>query len=99
MSREVDNVLLTAHDLTHGERREAYSHPFDDYTRVVGIFKAITGIELTPAQGVLFMMSIKLARLDFNDKKELLHLDSVIDAAGYMWCYAQVAEKMERPVA
>lgn len=99
MSREVDELLLKAHELTHGQRREDYSHPFDDYTRVVGIFKAITGITLTPAQGALFMVSIKLARINFNDQKDLIHLDSVVDAAGYLWCYAQIAEKMERSVA
>lgn len=99
MSKEIDNVLLTAHDLTHGERRDAYSHPYNDYSKVVGIFQAITGITLTPAQGSLFMVSVKLARLDTNDKKNLIHLDSVVDAAGYLWCYAQIAEKMERTVS
>ena len=99
MSRQIDEVLLKAHELTHGQRREEYNHPFDDYSRVVDIFRAFSGVELTPAQGAMFMVSVKLARLQNNYRKNLLHVDSVIDAAGYLWCYAQIAEKMEHMTA
>lgn len=96
MSKQIDEILLKAHELTHGQRREEYSHPFDDYVRVVNIFKAISGRELSPEEGALFMLSVKLSRINFNNTHGKLHLDSVIDAAGYLWCYASICEKMER---
>jgi Domain of unknown function (DUF6378) len=95
MARQVDELLLKAHELTHGQRRDEYSHPYDDYVRVVDIFEAISGIELSPEQGALFMLSVKLSRINFNNTHGRLHLDSVVDAAGYLWCYASICEKME----
>lgn len=96
MARQVDELLLKAHELTHGPRRAEYSNPYDDYVRVVDIFEAISGKKLSPEEGALFMLSVKLSRINFNNTHGRLHLDSVIDAAGYLWCYASICEKMDK---
>jgi hypothetical protein len=88
----VDNVLLKADRLVHQDRQDRYSAPHDDYGRVVDIFRAITGHELTADEGALFMVAVKLARLAHNQKRGELHLDSLIDAAGYLWCVGEIMD-------
>ena len=80
------DILLEAHHLITGDRNRDYSHPVDDYTKVVALFRAMTGIELTLSQAILFMLSIKFARIRSNLEKGILHHDSVADAAGYLGC-------------
>ncbi len=89
------DVLLEAHQLVTGPRQATYSHPYDDYTKVVTIFRALTGIDLTLEQALLFMVSVKMARLRTNLAGGKLHRDSLVDAAGYLACMAMV-DKMRR---
>jgi len=91
-SPAVDRVLQTADDLVHNDRAGRYSDPHDDYGRVVDIFRAITGHELTAEEGALFMVAVKLARLAHNQKRGELHLDSLVDAAGYLWCVGEIMD-------
>lgn len=91
------DVLLEAHQLVTGPRQETYSHPYDDYTKVTEIFRAITGIDLTLDQALLFMVSIKMARLRTNLQKGTLHRDSLVDAAGYLACIAMVDKRRQDP--
>jgi len=91
-SPAVDRVLQTADDLVHNDRAGRYSDPHDDYGRVVNIFRAITGHELTAEEGALFMVAVKLARLAHNQKRGELHLDSLVDAAGYLWCVGEIMD-------
>ena len=88
----LDDILKEADAIVHGPRNDAYGHPIDDYTRVVEIFRMISGAKLTPADGALFMVAVKLARLAHNMKAGYIHRDSLIDAAGYLWVFAQIAE-------
>jgi hypothetical protein len=88
----VDQALQTADRLVHQDRQDRYSAPHDDYGRVVDIFRAITGHELTAEEGALFMVSVKLARLGHNQQKGELHLDSLVDAAGYLWCVGEIMD-------
>ena len=88
----VDNALRTADQLVHQDRNKRYSAPHDDYGRVVNIFRAITGHELTAEEGALFMVAVKLARLAHNQQRGELHLDSLIDAAGYLWCVGEIMD-------
>jgi hypothetical protein len=85
-------VLLEAHNLITTDRHDAYDHPLDDYTKVVEIFEALTGVKLTPEQSVLHMVAVKLARLRTNLEKGTLHKDSLIDAAGYLGCLSMIHE-------
>lgn len=80
------DILLAAHHLITGDRNRDYSHPVDDYTKVVNIFRAFTGIDLTLSQAILFMLAIKFSRIRSNLEKGILHYDSVADAAGYLGC-------------
>lgn len=81
-----DSITADAHKLVYGDRQYAYSHPADDYARTVDIFRAITGIDLTPQEGSLFMAAVKLSRiahgLEQSHPAELVR-DSIVDLAGY----------------
>ena len=89
------DILLDAYDLVVGERQEAYSHPTDDYEKVCAIFQALTGITLTVEQALLFMLSVKFARIRTNLDRDILHRDSVVDAAGYLACMAMHDAKQQ----
>lgn len=89
----MDDVLRRADAIVHGPRGDDYGPPEADYAKVVAIFEGITGIRLSPAEGSLFMVAVKLARLGTNLKAGRLHEDSVVDAAGYLWCFAQIMSR------
>ena len=81
-----DSVTADAYRLVYGDRGVSYNHPAIDYGRVVDIFRAISGIELSAEEGVLFMHSVKLSRiangLDEGHPPEMMR-DSLVDLAGY----------------
>jgi hypothetical protein len=80
------DILTEAHHLITGPRQAAYSHPHDDYTKVRNIYQAMTGISLTVEQAILFMVAVKLARLNTTLQHGRLHHDSLVDTAGYLGC-------------
>lgn len=84
-------ILLEAHDLVNGARQNSYGHPSDDYRKVCDIFCAITGIELDVSEAILFMVSVKLARLRTNLESDVIHHDSLVDALGYLTCLNMAA--------
>ena len=88
-------ILTEAHGLITGPRQAAYSHPFDDYYKVKEIFFAMTGIMMSVEQAVLFMVAVKLARLNTNLERGRWHRDSIVDAAGYLGCLSMVHEHRE----
>lgn len=88
-------TLVEAFELITGPRQAAYSHPEKDYGQVVRIFEAMTGVQLTAQQGVLFMVAVKLARLTHNLDEGRFHRDSLVDAAGYLGCLAMIENRRE----
>jgi hypothetical protein len=94
----LDDILKEADALVHGTRNESYGHPIDDYSRVVDIFRMISGVELHPEEGALFMVAVKLARLRHNYEAGIIHRDSLIDAAGYLWVFAQIVESRGKTI-
>jgi hypothetical protein len=42
------------------------------------------------------MLSVKLARLGHNFEQDLVHRDSIVDAAGYLWCFGMISEALGR---
>jgi hypothetical protein len=38
------------------------------------------------------MVAVKLSRLRHNIDDEAVHRDSLVDAAGYLWVFASIAE-------
>ncbi len=80
-------VLTKAHELITGDRQQAYSHPFEDYSRTVSIFNAMKGEDvMTTEDGILFMLCVKLSRLIHEIDNGLNLPDNTIDAAGYLGC-------------
>lgn len=94
----LDDILKEADAIVHGPRNEDYGHPIDDYRRVVDIYRLISGVDLHPEEGALFMVAVKLARLSHNFAAGLIHRDSLIDAAGYLWVFAQIAEAQGKTI-
>lgn len=88
----LDDILKEADGIVHGPRNNDYGHPIDDYSRVVEIFRMISGVDLHPEEGALFMVAVKLARLRYNMEAGIVHRDSLVDTAGYLWVFAQIAE-------
>ena len=82
-------VLTKAHELITGDRQQAYSHPLEDYSRTVSIYNAIKGEDVMTAEdGILFMLCVKLSRLQHEIDNGLNIPDNTIDAAGYLGCLA-----------
>ena len=79
-------ILLEAHRLVNGPRQQDYGHPADDYQKVSDIFYSITGVDLSVSEAILFMVSVKLARLRTNLENDTIHHDSLVDALGYLTC-------------
>lgn len=96
---DIDELLKSAHEITHGPRGDNYGPPHEDYARVAAIYDAVAnGIVRNSADAALFMVCMKLARIGYNHEKRRLHVDSVRDAMGYLWVYAQCAEDIEHDV-
>jgi hypothetical protein len=83
-----ESILQEADRLTNGDRNKAYGHPFDDYSKTVGAFNALTGRNLTVEEGIIFMVCVKLSRETHAPKR-----DNRVDACGYMNCLQKVAER------
>lgn len=79
-------ILYEAHDLITGPRQQQYSHPYEDYSKVVDIFYGLTGIHLTVHEALCFMVSVKMARLRTAVERGEWHHDSLVDAIGYLGC-------------
>jgi hypothetical protein len=96
---DIDELLKSAHEITHGPRGDNYGPPHEDYARVAALFRALNGgIVSHSADAALFMVCVKLARIGYNRDKHRLHVDSVRDAMGYLWVYAQCAQDLEHDV-
>jgi hypothetical protein len=81
------SILLDAFALVHGNRGRLYNHPWKDYGMVTQLFNTSVGDDLlTPAEGVYFMLCVKMARLANGLQQgfpaELLQ-DTLTDIAGY----------------
>jgi Domain of unknown function (DUF6378) len=81
------SILSRAHELTHGDRFNAYGHPADDYAKVakmvtgVLLAKLRPGVEITPIEATMIMECVKISR-QVNRPAE----DNAVDGAGYWWC-------------
>jgi hypothetical protein len=79
-------ILQEAYKIVNQDRQNTYGHPKDDYTKVVNIFETLTGKQLTINEAILFMVSVKLARLRTNLEAGQLHHDTLLDTIGYLTC-------------
>jgi Domain of unknown function (DUF6378) len=79
-------ILQQAYNIVNQDRQNTYGHPKDDYTKVTNIFETLTGKQLTLTEALLFMVSVKLARLKTNLDQGQLHHDTLLDTIGYLTC-------------
>ena len=86
-------ILQQAYKLVNQDRQNTYGHPKDDYTKVTTIFQTLTGHQLTLTEALLFMVSVKLARLKTNLNLGKLHHDTLLDAIGYLTCINMIHQK------
>ena len=62
------------------ERGEQYGDLDENFERIISIFDAMTGVELTCHQAALFLVAMKLARLNTSPEKA----DTYADAINYL---------------
>ena len=79
-------ILQEAYKIVNQDRQNTYGHPKDDYTKVTNIFETLTGKQLTLTEALLFMVSVKLARLKTNLDQGHLHYDTHLDTIGDLTC-------------
>ena len=83
-------ILQHAYQIVNQDRQNTYGHPKDDYTKVTNIFETLTNKKLTLTEALLFMVSVKLARLKTNLDQGHLHYDTLLDTIGYLTCINMV---------
>ncbi len=91
------DILIEAHQLVTGPRNDTYGDVVDDYTKVIAIFEGLTGVRLSLADALLFMVSVKLARLRTNLERNRLHHDSLLDTLGYLGLLNQAYQDLPFP--
>ena len=91
------DILLEAHQLVTGPRNDTYGNVVDDYSKVIQIFEGLTGIRMSMSDALLFMVSVKMARLRTNLEKNRLHHDTLADAIGYLGLLNQAYNDLPFP--
>lgn len=102
-----DSIAAVGASLVHGDRGDAYSHPYDDYLRVVDIADAITPVVFTHPKideqdaavlaAIFQMISVKFSRLKHGLEAgfPLGQLrDNFVDACGYIDCLYGALERI-----
>lgn len=85
---EDEPITAEAYRLVGGDRRAAYGHPREDFTRTGRMWAAILGIEDVPPQKVgLCMAALKISR-ECNAHKR----DNLVDLCGYAQTVAMIHE-------
>ena len=80
-----ETLLGRAADLVN-RRRRAYGEPAALFERVAVRWSQVLGVKVTPAQVMVCLIDLKVARLIHDPQ----HLDSITDIAGYAGCLAEV---------
>ena len=83
----MSDILQKALD-TVAERGKTYGSPAKDFERVAALWSAYLGVPITAEQVPGCMILLKLSRLAQTPN----HYDSILDVAGYAWCYKKVIE-------
>ena len=80
-----ETLLGHAADLVN-RRRRTYGEPAALFERVAVRWSQVLGTKVTPAQVIICLIDLKLARLTHDPEQ----LDSITDIAGYAGCLAEV---------
>src|SRR3990172_7792054 len=90
--RLMQGILEEALKLTTDDRQKVYSHPAEDFARVVEMAGPILQSSIDPRlKHALYMIQVKIARLLVTPN----HRDSLVDIAGYANTYAMVLGRIE----
>ena len=88
----MQGILEEALKLTTDDRQKVYSHPAEDFARVVEMAGPILQSSIDPRlKHALYMIQVKIARLLVTPN----HRDSLVDIAGYANTYAMVLGRIE----
>jgi hypothetical protein len=87
ISMNGEALLEHAADLVTRRRRE-YGEPVDLFEHIARRWSLTLGAKVSPAQVVLCLIDVKMARLSRDPK----HLDSQVDVAGYAACLREVTK-------
>ena len=91
-SRRVQGFPMTAEKLIAEaaavvrDRRHTYGQPLQLFERVAVRWSQVLGTKVTPAQVIVCLVDLKVARLSHDPR----HLDSITDIAGYAAFLAEV---------
>jgi hypothetical protein len=80
-----EQLLQQAASIVAG-RRGIYGEPVELFQQVANRWSLVLGVKVTPAQAMLCLIDLKVARLTHDSR----HLDSITDIAGYAGCLAEV---------
>ena len=69
-------------------RRREYGEPVDLFEHIAQRWSLTLGAKVSPAQVVLCLIDVKMARLVRDPK----HIDSQVDVAGYAGCLREVTK-------
>lgn len=90
-----ESILIRAERLINGERRAAYGHPLDDYTRTAAIVSAAFAHKLkeplTAEDMLMVMVFVKCSR-----QINKFGTDNLADLAGYAGCIEAAKDERER---
>lgn len=90
------SVCAEADQLTTGDRRSAYGHPFDNFSRVAGMLNCLFAEKMKPDRAFeaedigLIMIVLKLSRCANQMKR-----DNVVDIAGYANTLGMIMDRKE----
>jgi hypothetical protein len=59
------------------ERGKEYGDLDANFYRITSIFRAMTGVDLSPREAALFLLAVKLARLRTSPRKPDTYLDGI----------------------
>jgi hypothetical protein len=85
VTRQLPGISMNGPDLLEhaaglvNRRRREYGEPVDLFEQIAQRWSLTLGMKVNPAQVVLCLIDLKLARLARDPK----HLDSIVEVAGY----------------
>jgi ABC-type protease/lipase transport system fused ATPase/permease subunit len=82
-----DEVLKRAASLVLGDRQAQYGDAIDMANAIARRWRRYTERDLAPEEVMRMMAEMKMARIDHDPR----HLDSYIDAIGYLALAAEIA--------
>ena len=82
---KAEEILRTAADLVSGPRAEQHGDVDFTFGTASTLFEGIVGQEISPTDGIMFMVCLKIARMVSKRNSGIpINIDDYIDACGYL---------------